>query len=93
MVSIILLVASVATFTFAAPTPADQSLNDAYRYSDHLAEFYSRVSRHIDHPTGRTKCETDKITLPSSSLEAPTGKVQYVGLGRGTQVNAHLLEV
>ncbi|THC88742.1 hypothetical protein EYZ11_011806 [Aspergillus tanneri] len=72
----------------AAPTFFDH----AYDYSDDMAEFLGRVSKHIEKATDlfspSTTCDTSKIKLPSfaSELPSPSGqKPLYVAVGRGTQ--------
>ena len=78
----------LAVTSFAAPA----ILNDVYKPSDELADFYGKVSKHIDNVRQildpSSTCDTSKIALPSSSdLPSPDNqKPIYVALGRGTQV-------
>ena len=78
----------LAVTSFAAPA----ILNDVYKPSDELADFYGKVSKHIDNARQildpSSTCDTSKIALPSSSdLPSPDDqKPIYVALGRGTQV-------
>lgn len=83
---IVLLVVSLTASSFAAPMRG--VLNDAYNYSEDLAQYFSRVSRHIDAANGNRKpiCDASNISLPSSTLPIPTNlKIRYVAVGRGTQ--------
>lgn len=85
---IVLLVVSLTASSFAAPMRG--VLNDAYNYSEDLAQYFSRVSRHIDAANGNRKpiCDASNISLPSSTLPIPTNlKIRYVAVGRGTQVS------
>lgn len=81
-----LILASLATVAVAAPT--SNVFNDVYNFDSNLEEFYSRVSAHIDrYVNGATPTpDMSKVSLPSSSLPAPTGTLKYVAVGRGTQV-------
>lgn len=78
----------LAVTSIAAPA----TLNDVYKPSDELADFYGKVSKHIDNARHildpSSTCDTSKIALPSSSdLPSPDDqKPAYVALGRGTQV-------
>lgn len=86
----VLLVVSLTASSFAAPTRG--VLNDAYNYSEDLAQYFSRVSRHIDTANGNRNrkpiCGVSNISLPSSTLPIPTNlKIRYVAVGRGTQVS------
>lgn len=88
MRSILLIVASLAASTLAAPASA--VLSDAYKYSDKLAEYYARVSRHTRTASLSPTCDTSNIELPAfaSGLPAPKGqKLLYAAVGRGTQVS------
>ena len=83
----------MATTSIAAPAV----LNNAYKRSDELAEFLSKVGRHIDDTKqvleGPSTCDTSKIALPTSTSDMPAPDDQkpiYVALGRGTQVSGTL---
>ncbi|CAI7608523.1 unnamed protein product [Penicillium glandicola] len=83
------LIICLAATSLAAPT---NFLDDAYNWTDELAEFYSKVSQYINTAKSNVKasatCDTSKIALPSyaSGLTSPTGlTATYVALGRGTQ--------
>lgn len=87
------LVATLASAAIAAPVVSQ--LADIYNFSPALAEFYARVSNHIGAKGGDTAstCDTSGIALPADALVAnglgpiPAGQVvQYVAIGRGTQV-------
>ena len=84
------LILCLTAVSLAAPT---NFLDDAYDWSDELAEFYGKVSQYINTQKHNIRasaaCDASKISLPSyaSGLTSPTGlKPIYVGLGRGTQV-------
>lgn len=75
--------------SLAAPT----NLNGVYDFSNDLADFYSKVSHHIndakDSAGSFASCDKSKIALPAhaSGLPRPNGqKPLYVAVGRGTQV-------
>ncbi|CAG8166919.1 unnamed protein product [Penicillium nalgiovense] len=83
------LIICLAAISLAAPT---QFLNDAYDWTDELAEFYGKVSQYINTARHTIRvpgaCEASKIALPShaSGMTGPSGlKPRYVALGRGTQ--------
>ncbi|GAM42715.1 hypothetical protein TCE0_044r16954 [Talaromyces pinophilus] len=80
-----LILASLATGAVAAPT--SNVFNDVYNFDSNLEEFYSRVSAHIGRYANGPSSTPDmsKVSLPSSSLPAPTGTLKYVAVGRGTQ--------
>lgn len=88
MRSSLFLSVCLAVTSIAAPT----ILNDVYKHSDKLADFYGKVSKHIDSARQvldpSSTCDTSKIALPSASdLPSPDDqKPIYVALGRGTQV-------
>ncbi|GIK04702.1 hypothetical protein Aspvir_008795 [Aspergillus viridinutans] len=84
----IVLFAWLMATAYAAPAFFD----NIYEYSDELAEFYSKVSEHIDDSkdvfTATTTCDPSKIVLPAfaSGLPSPDNqKPIYVAVGRGTQ--------
>lgn len=84
------LIICLAAISLAAPT---NFLDDAYDWTDDLADFYGKVSEYINTAKHNIKspraCETSKIALPSyaSGMTGPSGlKPKYVALGRGTQV-------
>lgn len=84
------LIVCLAAISLAAPT---HLLDDAYDWSDELAEFYGKVSQYINTARHNIRvpgaCEASKIALPSyaSGMTSPSGlKPRYVALGRGTQV-------
>lgn len=84
------LILCLAASSLAAPT---NFLNDAYNWSDDLADFYGKVSLFIDNIRHNIKtpstCDISKIVLPSDAagLTSPNGlKPLAVTLGRGTQV-------
>ncbi|KAI9932031.1 hypothetical protein ASPWEDRAFT_489058 [Aspergillus wentii DTO 134E9] len=88
MRSILFIITCLAATSIAAPT----LLNGLFNYSDDVAEFIGKVSKHIDNAkksTGSSAvCDTSKIALPAnaSGLPSPSGqKPIYVGVGRGTQ--------
>ncbi|OJJ45656.1 hypothetical protein ASPZODRAFT_68845 [Penicilliopsis zonata CBS 506.65] len=80
----------MASIAFAAPAPG--IFNNAYKRSNRMEEYYSRVSKHI-HDSKRTgsassTCDTSSISLPAyaSSLPSPSGQtLAYVTVGVGTQ--------
>ncbi|KAJ5131198.1 Protein of unknown function DUF3455 [Penicillium bovifimosum] len=83
------LLTCLATASLAAPT---NFLNDAYKWTNDMAEFYGKVSQYIN--TAKkdirvpTACDVSKIALPAyaSGMTSPSGlKPRYVALGRGTQ--------
>jgi len=88
----------MATATMAQAAPAkrgardgDGNFNNVYGFNDALAEYYSRVSRHIGN-TNRDSpsvCDLSNTQLPpqASGLPAvPTGQnLVHVAVGRGTQ--------
>ncbi|KAJ5819513.1 hypothetical protein N7474_005104 [Penicillium riverlandense] len=83
------LLVCFAAVSLAQPT---RFFDDIYNYSENLAEFYSKVSEHINNAKHQSKpsmaCNPSTITLPSfaSGLPSPTGlSPMYVALGRGTQ--------
>ncbi|CAL5866756.1 uncharacterized protein PFLUO_LOCUS966 [Penicillium psychrofluorescens] len=83
------LLVCFAAVSLAQPT---RFFDDIYNYSENLAEFYSKVSEHINNAKYQSKpsmgCNPSSITLPSyaSGLPGPTGvSPMYVALGRGTQ--------
>ncbi|KOS42392.1 hypothetical protein ACN38_g6733 [Penicillium nordicum] len=83
------LIICLAAISLAAPT---NFLDDAYDWTDDLADFYGKVSEYINTAKHNNKspraCETSKIALPSyaSGMTGPSGlKPKYVALGRGTQ--------
>jgi hypothetical protein len=84
------LILCLAAVSLAAPT---FFLDNAYDWSDELAEFYGKVSQYINaakHFKASSYCDPSKISLPSyaSGLTSPTDlKPVYVALGRGTQVS------
>jgi hypothetical protein len=91
---LISLLTCLAAVSLAAPT---NFLDDAYNWSDELADFYGKVSQFISSAKHNIRspdaCDISKIALPSyaSGLPGPTGlKPVYVALGRGTQVCEHL---
>lgn len=84
------LITCLAAVSLAAPT---NFLDNAYDWSDELAEFYGKVSEYINTAKHNTRaaaaCDNSKIALPShaSGMTSPSGlKPKYVALGRGTQV-------
>lgn len=84
------LIICLAAISLAAPT---NFLDNAYEWSDELAEFYGEVSQYIINAKHSIRapgaCDVSKIALPSyaSELTSPSGlKARYVALGRGTQV-------
>lgn len=84
-----LLVAGLTATSLAAPTFFD----DLYDYSDDMAGFLGRVSKHIEDAkdlfTATSTCDPSNIALPAyaSGLPSPTDqRPLYVALGRGTQV-------
>ncbi|PLB48351.1 hypothetical protein P170DRAFT_456902 [Aspergillus steynii IBT 23096] len=84
----LLFVTCLAVTSIAAPTLFDH----AYDYSDDMAGFLGKVSKHIDKLKDlmdtSTTCDASKIALPSfaSELPSPSGqKPLYVAVGRGTQ--------
>ncbi|OGE55027.1 hypothetical protein PENARI_c005G04191 [Penicillium arizonense] len=86
---LISLLTCLAAVSLAAPT---NFLDDAYDWSDELADFYGTVSQFISSAKHNIRspdaCDISKIALPSyaSGLPGPTGlKPVYVALGRGTQ--------
>ncbi|KGO76632.1 Protein of unknown function DUF3455 [Penicillium italicum] len=83
------LIICLATISLAAPT---NFLDDAYNWTDELADFYGKVSQYINHAKHNIgapgACDVSKIALPSytSGLTSPSGlQPKYVALGRGTQ--------
>jgi hypothetical protein len=83
-----LLVAGLTASSLAAPTFFD----DLYDYSDDMAGFLGRVSKHIEDAkdlfTATSTCDPSNIALPAyaSGLPSPTDqRPLYVALGRGTQ--------
>lgn len=89
------LVLCLAASSLAAPT---NFLNDAYNWSDDLAEFYGKISHFIDTVKHNIKtpytCDMSKIVLPSDAagLASPNGlEPLSVTLGRGTQVCVDIL--
>lgn len=85
-----LLIICLAAVSLAAPT---KFLDDAYNWSDELAEFYGKVSQYIDTVKHTIRapaaCDPSRIAMPSyaSGMTSPSGlKPRYVALGRGTQV-------
>ena len=84
------LIICLAAVSLAAPT---NFLDDAYNWTDEMAEFYGKVSQYINTAKHNIRtpgaCEVSKIALPSyaSGMTGPSGlKPRYVALGRGTQV-------
>ncbi|PLB38536.1 uncharacterized protein BDW47DRAFT_105011 [Aspergillus candidus] len=86
---ILYLTSCLVATSLAAPTFFD----DAYNYSDEMAEFLGKVSQHIhgdvkDLLHKATTCDPSSIALPShaSGLPPPDDqKPAYVAVGRGTQ--------
>lgn len=83
---------SLVAVSTAAPS---NIFNDAYDFSEELAEYFSKVSQNIESskresPGSFSSCDVSQISLPSyalSGLTNPTGlTLTYVALGRGTQV-------
>lgn len=88
-----LILASLATLAVAAPT--SNTFDDVYNFNPNLEEFYSRVSNHISKLARGfqiTNCDLSNVTVPSSSLPAPTGTLKHVAIGRGTQVRNLILQ-
>lgn len=88
-----LILASLATVAVAAPT--SNVFNDVYNFDSNLEEFYSKVSAHIGRYANGASSTPDmsKVSLPSSSLPAPTGTLKYVAVGRGTQVSTGITNI
>ncbi|KAL4895777.1 hypothetical protein BDV59DRAFT_173121 [Aspergillus ambiguus] len=83
-----LVLAGLTATSLAAPTFFD----DLYNYSDDMAGFLGRVSKHIEDAkdifTSTSTCDPSKIALPAfaSGLPSPSDqKPLYVAVGRGTQ--------
>jgi hypothetical protein len=91
------LITCLAAVSLAAPT---NFLDDAYKWTNELAEFYGKVSQYIDTAKHDIKapaaCDVSKIALPAyaSGMTSPSDlKPRYVALGRGTQVTRSLLDI
>ncbi|KAL2823389.1 hypothetical protein BDW59DRAFT_148814 [Aspergillus cavernicola] len=87
MYSTLFITSCLAVCSAAAPI-----FDNVYDFSDDMAEFLGRASKHIrstgDLPDSSLSCDPSSISLPSfaSGLPAPSGqKPLYVALGRGTQ--------
>ncbi|KAJ5789165.1 uncharacterized protein N7518_006176 [Penicillium psychrosexuale] len=83
------LIICLAAVSLAAPT---SFLDDAYNWTEEMAEFYGKVSQYINTAKHNIRapgaCDVSKIALPSyaSGMASPSGlKPRYVALGRGTQ--------
>jgi hypothetical protein len=92
------LMATATTMAQAAPAKirardgGDGNFNGIYGFSDALADYYSRVSRHIENTNRNSPpvCDLSSINLPAqaSGLPAvPAGQnLVDIAIGRGTQV-------
>jgi hypothetical protein len=84
----------IASCLAASTVTAAPVFGNLYDFSDDVAEYLGRVSRHIsrveDIFDNSLSCDPSTIALPSfaSGLPAPTDgqRPLYVALGRGTQV-------